>query len=103
EHLRAGQANKFERRSEGHGYRTTYARRPDRIIIHLNFENVSDKETIKKLKATAEKTVVESGFQSDLPPIEVVVTGNDQIIGQPRASPRGSRRPGRPASCCWTW
>src|SRR5690606_4743444 len=44
ENLKPGRENQFERMQGGYAYRTSYARQPDRITIHLHFENVPGSE-----------------------------------------------------------
>lgn len=77
EELVAGRANQFERMGEGHRYRTTYARRPDRITIHLHFDNVpeTDAAALARLRARGELAVAESVYRDALPPVQVRVTG----------------------------
>ncbi|HEV7310304.1 eCIS core domain-containing protein [Ensifer sp.] len=69
--------NQFERMEGGYGYRTSYASRPDQITIHLHFENVpsTDAAALDRLRQTAETAVLSNPYVTDLPPVQVLVTG----------------------------
>ena len=79
EQLGVGRANQFERTAQGKAYRTTYERKPDRITVHLHFENVkaSDKVAIERLRAAAQAEADGSVHAPDLPPVTVMVTGQE--------------------------
>lgn len=77
ENLKPGRENQFERMQGGHAYRTSYARQPDRITIHLHFENVpaGEKARLDQLATRAREAVTNNPYRADIPPVTVLVTG----------------------------
>lgn len=77
EDLKPTRENQFERIKEGQAYRTSYARQPDRMTIHLHFENVPASDTAKlgQLEAQARQAVQASQYRAGLPPVRIFVSG----------------------------
>ncbi len=76
EHLGLGRNNQFEKVEQGHSYRSSYERQPDRMTIHLHFENIDpgDLATQQRLEAAARREIETSVHKADLPPIHLKVT-----------------------------